>query len=147
MNERPPIRTFPELCGMFGHWKLSLQSGFVLVTRRMHVSVPQMEQSSAIAGDNSRAAKCEPRQDMQLTARVKAALIAAGDVTAKQILIETANGVVSLSGSVDSEAMKQATLDVARLVCGAQNVLDQLVLRDARVRSTGTKNRHAASTL
>lgn len=102
----------------------------------MQVSVPlvQMEPSPAIAADNSYAAQYEQSQDVRLTARVKAALIAAGSVTAKQILIETAHGVVTLSGPVDSEAMKQATLSTARWICGAHNVLDQLVLRDALAR-------------
>lgn len=99
----------------------------------MHASAPplQTEQSFAIAADKNRAHQIDPLRDRQLAARVKAALIDAADVTAKQILIEAANGIVSLSGSVDSETMKQATLAAARMVCGPRNVIDRLVLRDA----------------
>lgn len=99
----------------------------------MHVSEPslQTERSFAIAGNNSCTLQADPLRDKRLAARVKEALLDARDVTAKEILIEAADGVVCLSGSVDSEAMKQATLAAARMVCGPRNVVDQLVLREA----------------
>lgn len=70
-----------------------------------------------------------PTSDRQLIAMVKAALLAAGDITARQILIEATDGVVFLSGTVDSDAMRHATLAVARIESGVRNVVDQLVLR------------------
>lgn len=94
-------------------------------------SPSQIEPPPVIAGGNTRAAECEPLPDTELTARVKAALIAAGDITAKQILIEAVDGVVFLSGSVDSAAMKQVTLAAAERVCGAQNLRDYLLVRDS----------------
>src|SRR5688500_8705160 len=97
--------------------------------KRMHASVQplEIEPPPAIAAA-SRATPGE-LQDRQLTARVKAALLAAGEITAKQILVETANSIVSLSGPVDSETMKRATLATARSVHGVVSVLDQLFLR------------------
>jgi osmotically-inducible protein OsmY len=95
----------------------------------MNASVQPLEiESPPTFAGGSRPTRGE-LQDRQLTARVKAALIAAGEVTAKQILIETSNSIVSLSGPVDSEIMKRATLATARSVHGVVSVLDQLFLR------------------
>ena len=95
--------------------------------RVLVLEVARVTEAAAIAAA-SRATPGE-LQDRQLTARVKAALIAGGEITAKQILIETANSIVSLSGPVDSETMKRATLATARSVHGVVSVLDQLFLR------------------
>lgn len=97
----------------------------------MHASVSplQTERSVGIAHDYRCAIQVAPPNDRQLAAQVKAALIAAGDITARQILIEATDGVVFLSGTVDSDAMRHTTLAVARLESGVHNVVDQLVLR------------------
>jgi hyperosmotically inducible periplasmic protein len=97
----------------------------------MHASVQRSEIEPPPAFAEVSRATQDKLQDRQLTARVKAALIAAGEVTAKQILIETSNGIVSLSGPVDSETMKRATVATARSVHGVVSVLDQLFLRGA----------------
>ena len=73
--------------------------------------------------------RSDPIMDAKLTSRVKEAVIAAGSITAKNILIETANGIVTLSGPVDSEVMRKATLTAARSVCGVPSVIDRLFLR------------------
>jgi hypothetical protein len=100
----------------------------------MHVSIAPLrtEWPFAITQDYGRV----PQQpdapiDRQLTAKVKAALLAAGDITAREILIEATNGIVSLGGTVDSEAMRQATLTTVRMEPGVRDVVDQLVLRSA----------------
>lgn len=89
----------------------------------------QPQRSFRIARDFRRAIEAARTNDRQLTAQVKTALLAAGDITAKQILIEAIDGVVSLSGTVDSEAMRDATLATVRMEPGVRSVDDQLVLR------------------
>src|SRR5687768_5557163 len=116
-------RRLGELCVALEHSSVSPVGPRVGERKRMHASVLplEFELPPAIAAA-SRATPGE-LQDRQLTARVKAALIAAGEITAKQILIETANSIVSLSGPVDSETMKRATLATARSVHGVVSVL------------------------
>lgn len=67
--------------------------------------------------------------DAVLTARVKAALVDDEATKARQIQVETSNGVVQLSGFVDSEMDLEAALKVARSVPGVREVNNGLDLR------------------
>jgi hyperosmotically inducible periplasmic protein len=69
--------------------------------------------------------------DAALTARVKAALIDDEETKARQIQVETRNGVVQLSGFVDSVMEQEAALKTARLVPGVREVRNDLDLREA----------------
>lgn len=60
--------------------------------------------------------------DATITARVKTALIQAPDVKAHQINVETHNGVVQLSGFVDSEDEARRAVDAADDVPGVTKV-------------------------
>lgn len=74
--------------------------------------------------------------DAAITARVKAALIDNEVVKARQIEVETRNGVVQLSGFVDSDDMQEAALRTARAVSGVKEVRNDLALRGGK-RSEG----------
>jgi hyperosmotically inducible protein len=78
--------------------------------------------------------------DAVLTARVKAALIDDEATKARQIQVETSNGVVQLSGFVDSEMDLEAALKVARSVPGVREVNNGLDLR-ASDRTAGQVSR------
>lgn len=69
--------------------------------------------------------------DAGTTARVKSALIANKATKANQINVETLEGVVQLSGFVDSEMARQAAVSTARNVGGVKEVQDRLLIRDA----------------
>jgi hyperosmotically inducible periplasmic protein len=69
------------------------------------------------------------RSDAEITARVKTALIRNDETKARQINVETENGVVQLSGFVDSQQMKAAAAQTARGVSGVQEVHNELVVR------------------
>lgn len=89
--------------------------------------------SSALAlADNTPAGK----SDAGLTASVKSALIGNKDTKASQINVETQQGVVQLSGFVDSAAAKQSAEATAQSVAGVTEVDNKLLIRDAN-RSTG----------
>ena len=60
--------------------------------------------------------------DATITARVKTALIQAPDVKAHQINVETFNGVVQLSGCVDSEEEARRAVDAADDIPGVKKV-------------------------
>ncbi|HOK55149.1 MAG TPA: BON domain-containing protein [Armatimonadota bacterium] len=64
-------------------------------------------------------------QDMTITAKVKAALAQAEDVSAMDIDVNVKNGVVTLKGNVSRDAHDRA-IQVARGVDGVVSVEDNL---------------------
>jgi hyperosmotically inducible protein len=68
--------------------------------------------------------------DAAVTARVKAVLIEDEDIQGRQIQVETRNGVVQLSGFVDSVLAQEAALKTARSVPGVREVRNDLDLRE-----------------
>jgi hyperosmotically inducible protein len=79
--------------------------------------------SFAAAGEND-------VRDATLTERVKTALAGDRTLAAREIEVETRDGVVQLSGFVDSEDQRTAALMRARSVKGVQEVRNDLSLRD-----------------
>jgi len=67
--------------------------------------------------------------DSILTAKVKTALIASPDTKAHQINVETKDGVVQLSGFVDSNTAKSAATTVAKSVTGVKDVNNELSVK------------------
>ena len=67
--------------------------------------------------------------DSVLTAKVKTALIASSETKAHQINVETKQGVVQLSGFVDSAAAKSAATNVAKSVTGVKDVKNELSVK------------------
>lgn len=68
--------------------------------------------------------------DAAITAKVKAALVQEDAAKARQIDIETKEGVVQLSGFVDSEEIVEAALTTAAEVEGVAEVRNDLVVRE-----------------
>lgn len=77
------------------------------------------------------------RSDAEITTRVKTALIRDDAAKASQINVETENGVVQLSGFVDSERVKSAATAATRSVSGVQEVRNELIVREGGDRSLG----------
>jgi hyperosmotically inducible periplasmic protein len=69
--------------------------------------------------------------DTGITARVKGALITNKATKAHQIKVETLDGIVQLSGFVDSEMARQAAVSTARNIGGVREVQDRLLIADA----------------
>lgn len=78
----------------------------------------------------------EAKSDATLTGSVKSALISNDATKARQINVETRNGVVQLSGFVDSSAASAAAETTAKSVEGVTKVENRLLIRDPN-RSTG----------
>lgn len=64
--------------------------------------------------------------DATITAQVKAKLAGEKVATLTRISVDTTQGVVHLSGVVESPAMKQRATDVARQVKGVRDVVNNL---------------------
>jgi hyperosmotically inducible protein len=67
--------------------------------------------------------------DTVLTAKVKAALVGNPVTKARQIDVTTRDGVVQLSGFIDSQEERATAVDVARSVQGVKSVDDALKLK------------------
>lgn len=64
----------------------------------------------------------QPIGDSWITAKVKSELLAARDVSGLDISVETLNGQVRLTGSVESQAQADKAVAVARGVKGVKDV-------------------------
>jgi hyperosmotically inducible protein len=81
-----------------------------------------------VAAQTDKAA-AQPVSDAVLTTKVKTALTADPGMKARDIEVETKEGVVQLSGFVDSEAASTAALMKARSVSGVTEVRNDLSIR------------------
>ena len=64
----------------------------------------------------------QPVSDTWITTKVKADLLATSDVSGLDIGVETANGIVSLSGDVETKAQMERAEAIAREIEGVQRV-------------------------
>lgn len=71
--------------------------------------------------------------DAALTAKIKSKMVLDDLVKARDINVDTSDGVVTLQGTVHSEKERQRALDLVRQTDGVRDVKDRLVIQ--RVRS------------
>ena len=69
--------------------------------------------------------------DATITTKVKAAILAEPGLKTLQIGVETVDGVVTLSGSVDSQANSEQAKTVANAVSGVRGVDNKLVVKSS----------------
>lgn len=72
--------------------------------------------------------------DGWVTAKIQAKYFTDGDVKGRNINVNTSNGVVTLNGTVESEAQRRQAVALARTTDGVQNVNDQLTVAPAAAR-------------
>ncbi len=70
--------------------------------------------------------------DATITTKVKQAYVADPKVKATQVNVETMQGVVQLSGFVDSATVEARAVRLAREVNGVKDVKDNIVIRTPR---------------
>lgn len=69
--------------------------------------------------------------DAEITTKVKAAIFAEPGLKTLQISVDTVKGVVTLSGSVDSQSNSDRAKALAGAVAGVKDVENRLVLKPA----------------
>ncbi len=79
--------------------------------------------------------------DVALSASVKSKLAADDQVKASEVNVSAVDHVVTLSGSVPSQAVKDRALKIARDTSGVSSVVDKLTVRDT---ATGTGGKTTA---
>jgi hyperosmotically inducible periplasmic protein len=67
--------------------------------------------------------------DPVITGKVKASLAVDTTVHAGQIEVSTKDGVVTLTGNIDSDAEKNRAMEIARSTSGVRSVVDMLAVR------------------
>jgi len=67
--------------------------------------------------------------DAEITTKVKAAIFAEPSLKSLQISVTTLQGVVTLSGSADTQSMSDLTKGLAGAVTGVKEVKNNLVLK------------------
>jgi osmotically-inducible protein OsmY len=70
--------------------------------------------------------------DTEITTKVKAAIFAEAGLKTLQISVETMKGVVTLSGSVDSQSHSNTANSLASAVSGVNSVNNQLVVTSGK---------------
>ena len=75
------------------------------------------------------------KTDAGITTNVKTRLAADETVKAYQINVDTANGVVTLTGTVENPAAKEQAIIIARQTSGVTNVVDQITVNRAEATS------------
>jgi hyperosmotically inducible protein len=76
------------------------------------------------------AGACAETKDATVTGTVKTKLAADTHVKASEIEVQTANGVVTLTGNVDSQEAKDTALRITRETTGVRDVKDMISVRD-----------------
>lgn len=72
---------------------------------------------------------CSQTTDATITGMIKTKLAADGRVSASEINVDTANGVVTLTGNVDGQEAKDAAIKLARETSGVTGVKDMISVR------------------
>ena len=67
--------------------------------------------------------------DTEITAKVKAAIFAEPGLKTLQISVDTVKGVVTLSGSVDTQSISNRAKGLASAVAGVKDVENRLVVK------------------
>ena len=84
--------------------------------------------------------KSQPRTDAQVASDIQAKLNADQAVQNKQIAVLAANGVITLSGSVSSEAERSAVASDAANVSGVRTVVNNLVVNNLSAQPADAAN-------
>jgi hyperosmotically inducible periplasmic protein len=70
--------------------------------------------------------------DTEITAKLKAEFLGEPGLKSTQISVDTVNGVVTLTGTADSQASSDKAASMAMAVAGAREVNNQLVVTSAK---------------
>ena len=74
---------------------------------------------------------CMQTNDARITGTIKSKLAVDGRVHASEISVDTADGVVTLTGNVDSEEARDQAVELAKATSGVNDVKDMISVRTA----------------
>lgn len=88
-----------------------------------------LQKLAALIGAAALTVACA-QTDAGVTTNVKSKMAADDAVKAYQIDVDTSNGVVTLSGDVDSSLAKERAVQIARTTDGVRDVVDNITVTD-----------------
>lgn len=88
----------------------------------LFASAPMLAQDRAQTEVEEEGDSAQPVNDTWITTKVKADLMATADVPGTTIDVDTTNGAVKLSGTVDSKAAADKAVAVAKKIKGVKSV-------------------------
>jgi hyperosmotically inducible protein len=94
---------------------VSLSLGMLMVAGQVLAAVDPPPEASKAGSD-------EPVTDTWITTKVKSELLATKHVPSRDIKVDTVNGVVTLSGHVNSHAQHEKAVATAKHIKGVQSV-------------------------
>ena len=95
---------------------------------------------AAAAQQSAGAGRRESGGDAWITTKIQAAYFLDADVKSRHIDVTTRDGVVTLSGTVQTANERDQAVSIARTTDGVKEVMDKLVVRtDATVGTTGSR--------
>jgi hyperosmotically inducible protein len=102
--------------------------GVLYLARRRSLDEGVVDAGKAVAGDLAQAAETvrDTSEDAFLTAKVKAALALSKSASAIDVDVDSDEGTVTLAGTVPSNEIRAAALDVARDTAGVLEVVDRI---------------------
>lgn len=78
--------------------------------------------STAYADETAQEQSAQPGTDTWITTKVKAELMATKGISSTEISVNTTNGIVTLSGALDSKVQVEKAVAVTRAVKGVHDV-------------------------
>ncbi len=94
-------------------------------------NLDQAAQSAGNAINDATAKTGQAISDTAITSKVKAAILAESGLKGMQIHVETSNDVVTLTGTVDSQADSDKAASIAKGVDGVKDVDNQLAVHSS----------------
>jgi osmotically-inducible protein OsmY len=116
---------------------------FALVAALGACSEGQQQQLQEQAKEGAEQAK-QVAGDAALTGAVKTKLVADATAKAAAINVDTTNGVVTLSGTVESEAARASAEAIAKQTDGVTSVVNNLTVGAPAVKAGGAANANSS---
>lgn len=110
---------------------MKLKAAVIAVTLGL-VGLPLTAMAESAATTTAKEVKSDTQRfasDVTVTSKVKAALIREKDLSAMDVNVETQNGVVQLSGFVDTKDQQERAEKVAKSINGVKEVKNDLRLK------------------
>lgn len=129
-----------------GCFRFCLISGSVLAEDTLLNKAASTVDSTGAKIDSSMKKVDNYMSDSAVTAKVKSALLEEKSLKSTDISVETSNGVVTLSGFLNSQAEIETAVEIAGNVEGVKSVSDKLHVKDQKSQSVSEYAGDAATT-
>lgn len=128
-ERRPPEeRTVSPASGRRGFWLAALLVVLILVVGVAYIAYNQGWSSSTASVEAAASSLRRTSADVATTVKVKTALALSKRVSAYDVDVDTNNGIVTLSGHVASEDIKELAGEIARDTSGVERLQNALVV-------------------